>query len=155
LLYQQERDIADNCFVITADTIINKEFSDELVVSYKEILLNSEYGLKYILRQGQTETLRLIVDINLKLTKSLEGFKEQFEEYIFEEMKTFIDEHRVALSLKRTALNYCSFMEKLIRKNEELVVILQAISAVGDFEHYYKTGIEKAFNGAKTVVPIE
>lgn len=41
--------------------------------------MNSPYGLKFILRQGQTETLRLIVDLNLKLTKSLDGFKEQFE----------------------------------------------------------------------------
>ena len=48
------------------------------MVSYKSILLNSEYGLKYILKQGQTETLKLIVELNLKLTKSLDGFKEQF-----------------------------------------------------------------------------
>ena len=116
-LYQQERDIADYCFVITADTLINKEFADELILKYKPILLSSEYGLKYILKQGQTETLKLIVSINLKLTRSLDGFKEQLEEYIHEEMRSFIDDNKVDLTLKRTAINYCIFMEKLIRKN--------------------------------------
>ena len=86
-------------------------------MNYKLILLNSEYGLKHILRQGQTQTLKLIVDINLKLTKSLDGFKEQFQEYIFEEMKTFIDDNKIDLAIKRNVINYCSFMEKLIRKN--------------------------------------
>lgn len=74
-LYQLEKQIADNCFVIGADALFNKEFSEELVLSYKTILLESEYGLKFILKQGQLSTLKLIVDLYLKLTKSLDGFK--------------------------------------------------------------------------------
>ena len=42
---------------------------------YKDIFLKSEFGLKFILKQGQTETLKLIVELYLKLTKSLDGFK--------------------------------------------------------------------------------
>ena len=58
-------------------------------------MLNSERGLKFILRQGQIATLRLIVDLYMKLTKSLDGFKEQFEEYIYEEMKNFMEENKL------------------------------------------------------------
>lgn len=116
-MYLHEKEIAETCFVISADALISREFSEELIANYKSILLSSPNGLKYILRQGQTETLRLIVDLNLKLTKSLEGFKEQFEEYIFEEMKGFIDDSKVDLAVKKSIVNYCNFMEKIIRKN--------------------------------------
>lgn len=77
-LYTKEKRIADTCFVITAENLFNREFAEELVISYKQTLLSSERGLKFILKQGQIATLRLIVDLYMKLTKSLDGFKEQF-----------------------------------------------------------------------------
>jgi hypothetical protein len=61
--------------VITADVLFSREFAEELLVSYKQILLQSEYGLKFILKQGQLSTLKLIVNLYVKLTKSLDGFK--------------------------------------------------------------------------------
>lgn len=74
-MYHLERQIAENCFVISADSLFSREFAEELVGSYKTILLTSDYGLKFILRQGQVSTLKLIVDLYLKLTRSLDGFK--------------------------------------------------------------------------------
>lgn len=74
-LYRTEKQIAESCFVITAENIFNREFSEELIQNYKHILLSSEYGLKFILKQGQIKTLQLIVELYLKLTKSLDGFK--------------------------------------------------------------------------------
>ena len=51
-------------------------------------------------------------------------------------------------------INYCSFMEKLIRKNNELVTLLESLASVGDFIPYYKNGIEKAFLSTKLPVEI-
>lgn len=70
-------------------------------------------------------------------------------------MKCFIDDSKVELALKKSIVNYCNFVEKLMRKNNELLTVLEAISIVGDFVPYYKTGVEKAFVAAKTGVPIE
>jgi hypothetical protein len=95
------------------------------------------------------------VELYLKLTKSLEGFKEQFEEHIYEEMRGFVEDIRIDLSLKKSLLNYCNFVEKVSRKNAELLEVLQAVSAIGDFAAYYKSGIEKAFVHAKLPVPME
>lgn len=37
------------------------------------------------------KVLKIIVDLNLRLTKNIDGFKEQFEEFVFEDIKTYID----------------------------------------------------------------
>jgi hypothetical protein len=34
-IYSIEKQIAETCFVITAESIFNKEFADELVQNYK------------------------------------------------------------------------------------------------------------------------
>jgi hypothetical protein len=42
---------------------------------FKSTLISSQYGLKFIIKQGQTETLKLIGELYIKLTKSIDGFK--------------------------------------------------------------------------------
>ena len=45
--------------------------------------MKSPKGLKNILATRQTKTLKIIIQMYVKLTKNIDGFKEQFEEYIF------------------------------------------------------------------------
>ena len=52
--------------------------------SYKPILLNSPKGLKSILKNKQVQTLKIIIEMYKKLLKNIDGFKEQFEEFVFE-----------------------------------------------------------------------
>ena len=81
----------------------------------------SSKGLKHILKQGGTDTLRIIVELYLNLTQSLDGFKEQFQEHIYEEMREYMCDHITILTSKKSLLNYCSFVERVIKKNEELL----------------------------------
>jgi hypothetical protein len=62
-----------------------------LVKVYKQTLLESPYGLKFILKNNQIDILKLIVELNMRLLKNIDGFKEQFEDYIYEEMKRHIE----------------------------------------------------------------
>ncbi len=52
--------------------------------------MKSEKGLKNILQNNQIETFKIIIEMYTKLTKNIEGFKLQFEEYIFEDFKTYM-----------------------------------------------------------------
>lgn len=70
-------------------------------------------------------------------------------------MRGFLDDNKAELSLRKSLVTYCTFVEKINRKNQELLEVLSAISAIGDFASYYKSGIEKAFVHSKLQVPIE
>ena len=70
-------------------------------------------------------------------------------------MREFMCEHMTVLTAKRSLLNYCSFVERVISKNQELLELLEAVAGVGDFAPYYKAGIEQAFQRVNTPVPVE
>jgi hypothetical protein len=46
----------------------------------------------------------------MRLSKNIDGFKEQFEDYIYDEMKKYIDEIKNELLLIKTTTNYCCFI---------------------------------------------
>jgi hypothetical protein len=56
--------------------------------------LRSSKGLKTILQNGEIHTLKIIIEMYTKLTKNIEGFKEQFEEFVFEDVKRYMEEIR-------------------------------------------------------------
>lgn len=70
-------------------------------------------------------------------------------------MKGYIEDCRMEIALKKSIQLYCNFVEKINRKNQELLEILNSVSMIGDFASYYKSGIEKAFIHSKLPVPIE
>ena len=90
----------------------------------------------------------------MRLTKSEDGFKEQFEEYVFQEMKSYLDDNKVELTFKKSITVYCSFIQKIIRKNKDLLLFLDQMTKIGDFTHAYKNGMEKAFIHCKLSVQI-
>lgn len=49
-----------------------------------------------------------------KLTRNIDGFKEQFEEFIFEDIKKHIEEIKNELLIKRNTVAYCAFLSKII-----------------------------------------
>lgn len=67
-----------DCFGISGQTLTNRQFTEELLQKYRDILLNSSKGLKNILGNRQIRTLKTIIHMYMKLTKNIDGFKEQF-----------------------------------------------------------------------------
>jgi hypothetical protein len=49
-----------------------------------------------------------------KLTRNIDGFREQFEEFIFEDIKKHIEETKNEILIKKNAASYCAFMSKII-----------------------------------------
>ena len=88
--------------------------------------MESANGLKSILGQQQIHTLKIIIEMYSKLTKNIEGFREQFEEFIFEDVKKHIEEIKNELLIKKNniAAN-CSFMTKVIEKNKYYLKVLR------------------------------
>ncbi len=91
-----------------------------------------------------------------KLTKNIEGFKQQFQEFIFEDIKFYIEEMKNEILIKKSNLSYCNFMQKIINKNQEYLAILEeSFMHLGDFIAYYKTGVQKAFNCINLPIKIQ
>jgi len=60
-----------------------------------------------------------------KLTRNIEGFREQFEDFIFEDVKKHIEEIKVELLIKRNNIAYCAFMQKIMEKNKYYLQVLK------------------------------
>lgn len=67
--------VAAGCYGVAREGLINKEFAAELVQKYRPILLTSPKGLKCILKNRQLDILKVIVELNLRLTHNIEGFR--------------------------------------------------------------------------------
>jgi hypothetical protein len=80
------------CFGIAGESLLNKEFAEEFIQKYRKILMESSNGLKSILQHEQIHTLKIIIEMYSKLTRNIDGFREQFEEFIFEDVKKHIEE---------------------------------------------------------------
>jgi hypothetical protein len=93
-----------------------------------------------------------------KLTRNIDGFREQFEEFIFEDIKKHIEETKNEILIKKNPASYCAFMSKIIEKNKYYFRVLKEslmTQNLGDFVAYYKAGVEKAFVSVKLPISIE
>ena len=99
-----------------------------------------------MLQRREANTIKIITDIYKKLTDSINGFKEPFETFIYEEITSLIVEFRLELLNKKSHVQFVSFIQKLIKKNSELIEILEnSFMKFTEFLSYYKSGVEKAF----------
>lgn len=135
----------DECFGMSSDSFINKIFSAQFLEEYKEKLIQSNKGIKYILQNKETETITIMSTLYKKLTNSVDGFKEPFENFVYEEVTALLIEVRSELLLKKSSTIFIDFIQKLMKKNTELEEVLtNSFPNYSEFIACYKNGIEKA-----------
>lgn len=155
-LYEMEVRVIEECFGGSSNNFINKIFSAQFLENYKDKLIHSPKGIKYILQNKEVEVVAVISNLYKTLTNSVDGFKEPFENFVYEEITSLLVEVRGELLIKKSSTIYMDFIQKLMKKNNELEeILMNSFPNYTDFVACYKNGIEKALVKNPLQIPVE
>lgn len=148
--------VIEECFGGSSNNFINKIFSAQFLENYKDKLIHSPKGIKYILQNKEVEVVAVISNLYKTLTNSVDGFKEPFENFVYEEITSLLVEVRGELLIKKSSTIYMDFIQKLMKKNNELEeILMNSFPNYTDFVACYKNGIEKALVKNPLQIPVE
>ena len=154
--YHQEQKIVFECFGINSQSLINKAFADVFLEGYRGRLVEGAKGLKFILENREAGTVRIITELYKQLTGSIEGFKDPFEAFVFEEFTRLMKEVSTELLLRKSVGLFVGFIQKVIKMSNELVDILEtSFMKYSEFINYFKNGVERAFSKNPLQVSVE